>query len=141
MISLIFGVGLSALLIILALLEIARYRRAGRNPEEFPYPRHRLRRRIAISILFSAIVLLSAFWPKTKLWVQMVMLLGVTGGLLVGFFLIWRDLKETSQTAVRQALRLSQQTGNSLRTTLGEGTNGSPNGHKHGGPSGHRAGS
>jgi hypothetical protein len=107
-------------LLTMAALEIGRYLRAQRNPDDFPYPRRRLVRRIAISLNFSALMLLIMFWPRAihsagTLLLLMTLLLA---GVIIGFVMLLRDLRETSQAAVAHANALGQQTSEAFREIL-----------------------
>lgn len=104
-------------LVTLAAIEIGRYRRAHRGMDDFPYPRRRLNRRLIISFDFSLIMILVMYLiplhptPGKLIFMVSVMLAGI----LVGFTLLWRDLRETSQEAIEHASELSRQTGESLK--------------------------
>jgi fatty acid desaturase len=122
----IFGLVMMGILAALALAEVRRYMRAGQTQEELPYPRRRLRRRLTIAALFMAVIALAAFWPKTVLWLQVALLLGLGAGLLGGLWLLWRDLRETSRAVIEQSARLDRQAGEALRQILEHHVNKSP---------------
>lgn len=123
----IFGWAMIITLVTMAIVEVGRYRRAQRAQDDFPYPRRRLSRRIAVSLIFSAIMALLMYWPHgAHPGVQMAMLGIFPIGILIGFLLLWRDLRETSQAAVDHAAVLSRQTGEAFKMILehkGEGEN------------------
>lgn len=106
--------------VILSLIEVRHFLRARRMPDEFPYPRHRLVRRIAISIVFTLVVGLVAFWPPKPLpWAQQfVLLFVILVTLMSGLVLLWRDLRETSHLALEEASRLGKQTGEAIRVLI-----------------------
>lgn len=102
------GYVLIGVLALLAIQEVVRYRRCQENPEEIPFPRRSLSRRLAITLDFIILLLLAMFWPHTSPWLQMILMGFVGVAALVGFFLLWRDLRETSINAVAQASRLNK---------------------------------
>lgn len=112
----IFGWAMIITLLTMAAMEVGRYLRAQRVQDDFPYPRRRLSRRIAISLIFSAIMALVMYWPhRAAPGVQMTMLAIFPLGIVIGFLLLWRDLRETSQAAVDHATHLSRQTGEAFK--------------------------
>jgi len=116
--SRIFSLVVIIILAVLSFVEVGRYLAARRAPEEFPYPRRRLARRIAVAILFSSIVGLAGWWPRVSPWVGLGLLTYVLVGMALGLALLWRDLRETSQEAVAHAARLSEQTGEAFMSLL-----------------------
>lgn len=100
----------------LGALEIGRYLRAKRGLDDFPYPRRRLNRRLIISADFAMIMIIVMYLPaRTSPGLLLFLMLTLLVGILVGFALLWRDLRETSQAAVDHATALSRQTGESLK--------------------------
>jgi hypothetical protein len=122
--SLVFGLLMMGALALMTGVEIRRYARAIRTADDFPYPRRRLTRRIAIAVTFSAVVgvMIGLVHPRLNIapMVRLALFLLMCLWVLIGFVLLWRDLRETSQTAVDQASRLSEQAAEALRRALRE---------------------
>ena len=114
----IFGFILVGMLGMLTIYEVVRFIRAGRGEEDLPYPRRRLSRRLAITVLFSAIILLALYWPRTSAPMQLVLLGAVFVSLLLGLVLLWRDLRETSLAVLDHATQMSEEASREFLETL-----------------------
>lgn len=109
-----------AVLVLLSINEIARYRSAGRGGDELPYPRRRLVRRLVIAALFVGVLVAVGFWPQMR---PLYRLYYMTAILLVSFsglLLIWLELAETSRAAIRQAQAMNIEAAKNLERMLRE---------------------
>jgi hypothetical protein len=112
-----FGLVL-AVFALLAAIEIYRYNRARRFPDDLPYPRRRLSRRIAISLIFSAMVGLVTFWPEASPWIQITLLFLLCLGMVLGLVLLWRDLHETSRAVMEHVSGFTRQAEKTFHQTI-----------------------
>lgn len=109
------------ILVVMALIEVGKFLSARRTPGEFPYPPARLGRRIAISLIFSTVVGMVAFWPDgAPVRIQLPLMGVLLTGLVTGLVLLWLDLSETSKAAVEEANRLNRQVGESFMEIVAE---------------------
>jgi hypothetical protein len=101
-------------LLLLGAGEAVRYRRAQTGEGELPYPRRRLVRRLASALIFVGLIGWVAFWPRTGPVLQLLMILLVFILIAMGMTLLWRDLKETSQSLVSHSRRVNEDFGESM---------------------------
>lgn len=112
----IIGTVLIGVLALLSIHEIIHYGRARLDPEQIEYPRRRLSRRLSITLLFIALMLLVMFWPQqVSPAVQLTLMLLVLVGIVIGIVLLFRDLHETSTSVVAHASRLDREASQELR--------------------------
>jgi hypothetical protein len=97
----IFIVAMIGSLLLMALNEVVRYRRAARTPDGLPYPRRRLIRRLGIALLFILILTAMALWPDSgALRTRLALSALVLCLLALAMVLLLRDLLDTSRSVV-----------------------------------------
>ncbi len=106
------------MLLLLTVHEVTRYMRACRDEEDIPYPRRRLSRRMGIAVLFSSVLILAIYWPKTSPKSQLVLIGSLLFSALFGLVLVWRDLRETSRAVVAHASRMSEEASHDLAEAI-----------------------
>ncbi len=104
----------------LSWLEVLRYRQAAGGAEELPYPRSRLTRRLTISGLLIAILLAMGWQPPFGPWGRLLYLSAILTGVVLALGLVWRDLRETSLAAVREAERLKRAEADDIQRLVDE---------------------
>ena len=108
-------------LLLMSCFEWVKYRRAAGDPEQIPYPRRRLSRRIAVAFLLIACLLLSCFWPdRISVWGRLALGFFLLFGVLISMFLLFRDLRETSISVVQVARELDAHTSQELNALIDE---------------------
>lgn len=119
--SLYFGWFMVCVLLGLGGLEWVKFLRSDPHDEEMPYPRRRLSRRLAIAIVFSVLVLATLYFPDTAtLMAKTSWMGGILFGIVLGLLLVWRDLKETSQSVVAANARFQAEASQSMEDFLRE---------------------
>ena len=103
----------------LAWSEWRRYRRAAQDVDELPYPRRRLSRRYGLAATLSLAVVVTTLWPTTATAPVQLTLVAVLATLLVlSTTLLWRDLRETTRSALKHSEELTASASEALANAL-----------------------
>ena len=117
----IFGWGVIGILVLLAIGETLRFRRARRGAGEFPYPPRRLARRLAIAALLGLSIGLIAFWPADLAPKAALIRIGIVLIAMIAGLVIWLiDLHETSKMIVDETNQMTRQMSENMMQTIKE---------------------
>lgn len=106
----------------MAIAETRKYRSAQRDPTAIAYPKGRLVRRLAVAAVSMAILLAIQFKPSGMTAANELLWYGAClVAVLPLFWLILKDLHETSISVVSTHERFRRESENELKVSLSEG--------------------
>lgn len=104
----IMGIVIIGVILMLTIHQVVQYYQARLDPDEIPYPRIRLSRRVGIALIFIIITLFALLWNPSSARGALFMVGAILTGLTLAALLFVRDLRETTQTVMQHVENQTQ---------------------------------